>query len=89
MDIKNTEKKNIEDYVVYEELSGQDKWAYDRLPYLFNTKKQTKLHKIYEEMGLNEKLQKEELQKEELQKEELQKEELQKESIKIEEIIDA
>jgi hypothetical protein len=44
------DKKNIEDYVVYEDLSEMDKWVYDRMPYLFKKKETDKLNKLWDTM---------------------------------------
>jgi hypothetical protein len=44
------DKKNIEDFVVYEDLSEMDKWVYDRMPYLFKKKENDKLNKLWDTM---------------------------------------
>ncbi len=46
----DTEKKNIEDYVVYEDLSEMDKWVYSRMDYLFKKKETDKLNKLWDTM---------------------------------------
>lgn len=51
MDTENLNlKKNIEDFVVYEDLSEMDKWVYQRLPYLFKKKENDKLNKLWDTM---------------------------------------
>ena len=42
--------KNIEDYVVYEDLSETDKWVYNKMPYLFKKKENDKLNKLWNTM---------------------------------------